>query len=184
MAFYTYLYLREDNTPYYVGKGSGNRAFISSGHVTRPPRDRSRIVVFNLDSEQEAFETEKELIRNWGRRDIGTGILRNMTDGGEGASHSIETRAKLSVAMMGNKNGAESKRSLGSKHSEEFKAKRSITMVGNQRSLGKNLGNTNALGYRHTSEEITKLRTYKHTPEAKVKIAVASAAMWAARRVN
>ena len=152
--------------------------------MTHPPKDRSRIIIFNRDSEQEAFETEKELIRNWGRKDIGTGILRNMTDGGEGASPSPETRAKLSVAMIGNKNGAESKRALGSKQSEETKAKRRIAMVGNQRSLGKNLGNINALGRKHTIEEITKLRAYKHTPEARIKIAAASTAMWAARRAS
>lgn len=98
MGFYAYLWLREDGTPYYAGKGTGKRAFSNKGHSVSPPRDSSRIVVFRRSSEQDAFETEMELIRNWGRKDNGTGCLYNYTNGGEGmAGHfpSEETRKKL-----------------------------------------------------------------------------------------
>lgn len=81
--FYTYLWLREDGTPYYAGKGSGRRAFVSYGHGVHAPADKTRIVVMLRASETEAFVSEIELIRNWGRLDLGTGCLRNRTDGGE-----------------------------------------------------------------------------------------------------
>jgi len=85
--FYVYTYLREDSTPYYVGKGSGERAFKKWGKGIKPPKDSSRIVIVedNLD-EQTAFNLERKLIAEYGRKDLGTGILYNMTDGGEGSS--------------------------------------------------------------------------------------------------
>jgi len=83
--FYTYLWLREDGTQYYVGKGKGNRARQDLGHtVRRPPKER--IVVFPATSEVDAFETEIALIWYYGRKDLGEGCLRNLTDGGDGAS--------------------------------------------------------------------------------------------------
>ena len=98
MQFYSYLWLREDWTPYYVGKGSGKRAFTRVGHTVNPPKDRMRILVFPKANEVEAFESEKALIAAFGRKDLGTGCLRNRTDGGEGNSgriFSAEHRRKL-----------------------------------------------------------------------------------------
>jgi hypothetical protein len=107
-TFYAYLWLREDGTPYYAGKGCGNRAYERhKGHWA--PRDRSRILVLDRTSEQAAFETEIELIRNWGRKDLGTGCLRNRTNGGEGASGkgphammvALENLKKATAAVKG-----------------------------------------------------------------------------------
>ena len=86
--FYVYAYLRKDNSPYYVGKGSGNRAFVRRGRIVRPPKDRSRIVFLRSElTEDKAFDWEKFYIKHYGRIDLGTGILRNLTDGGEGTSN-------------------------------------------------------------------------------------------------
>lgn len=88
--FYVYIYLREDETPYYVGKGQGRRAFKNSGRRMKKPSDETKIVFHSENlTEDEAFVLERELIKKYGRKDNGTGILRNLTDGGEGTSGSI-----------------------------------------------------------------------------------------------
>src|ERR1700693_826234 len=100
MEFYTYLWLREDGTPYYAGKGQGDRAFRKGC----PPADR--IIIQFWPSEEDAFAGEKFLIALYGRKDNGTGILRNMTDGGEGMTgfeHNEVSRRKMSEKKMGNK---------------------------------------------------------------------------------
>ena len=101
--YYVYLYLREDGTPYYVGKGKGKRAFTINGRRMNLPSDKSKIVFHTKNlTEDEAFALEKELIAKYGRKDNGTGILRNLTDGGEGISGHIfsdETLAKMSVSI-------------------------------------------------------------------------------------
>ncbi len=123
MSFYAYLWLREDGTPYYAGKGKGRRAFTSKGHGgIHCPRDINRIMIFARKSEADAFETERELIRNWGRKDLGTGCLRNRTDGGDGVSGghwklSEGAIKNISAGLLGNTH------TLGHKHSKETRAK-------------------------------------------------------------
>jgi hypothetical protein len=87
--FYVYAYLREDRTPYYIGKGKGHRAYLN-GRSTPKPTDSNLIQIIqdNLN-EDDAFRLECELIKKYGRKDLGTGILRNLTDGGEGVSGRI-----------------------------------------------------------------------------------------------
>lgn len=101
--YYVYLYLRIDGTPYYVGKGRGNRAYrFSRKNIKRPPTDdRIYIPISNL-TEQQAFEAEKFYIAKYGRKDNSTGILYNKTDGGEGASGTIlsEEQRKIRSAIL------------------------------------------------------------------------------------
>jgi hypothetical protein len=81
--FYTYAYLRKDKTPYYIGKGSGRR--LCKKHNGFNPPEKYRIVLLKQNlTEEEAFKHEKYMIFVFGRKDLGTGILHNKTDGGEG----------------------------------------------------------------------------------------------------
>jgi hypothetical protein len=129
MKFYTYLYLRKNGTPYYVGKGQGKRAFVSRlGH--NPP-ERARIFIQHWASEEEALEMEKWYISIFGRKGIGTGILHNRTDGGTGIRNiSEETRSLMAKAKIGSQNAK------GHKVSEEVKAANSARMKGKQYLLG------------------------------------------------
>ena len=84
--FYTYAYLREDRTPYYIGKGQGNRIY-SSNRTINKPKDKSRIIFLKQNlTEEEAFKHEKYMISVFGRKDLGTGTLHNRTNGGDGIS--------------------------------------------------------------------------------------------------
>lgn len=86
MEYYTYAYLREDRTPYYIGKGKGTRVYQKQSHRSHgiyvPPKNRIIILKKNL-TENEAFKHEIYLISVFGRKDNNTGILYNRTNGGD-----------------------------------------------------------------------------------------------------
>jgi hypothetical protein len=87
--FYTYAYLREDRTPYYIGKGTRDR-ITDKRKTIKPPKDKSRIIFLKQNlTEEEAFKHEIYMISVFGRIDLRTGILYNRTDGGEGTSNII-----------------------------------------------------------------------------------------------
>lgn len=91
--FYTYAYLREDGTPYYIGKGKYKhktnqryyRAYYGKHWVPIPLKERILILKNNI-TEEEAFKHEKYMISVFGRKNLDNGILLNLTDGGEGVS--------------------------------------------------------------------------------------------------
>jgi hypothetical protein len=131
MHYYTYAYLREDKTPYYIGKGKGNRIYDKRKTI-KPPKDKSRIIFLKQNiSEEEAFKHEIYMIAVFGRKDLGTGILRNRTNGGEGSSGIVtsqDTRKKLSNIWKGRKHTEETKKKMsenrkGKLLSEETKIK-------------------------------------------------------------
>jgi hypothetical protein len=97
--YYTYAYLREDKTPYYIGKGKDDRIYSTNRRI-KPPKDKSRIIYLKQNlTEEQAFKHEIYMIAVLGRKDNGTGILHNRTDGGEGVSNpSEETRRKIGDA--------------------------------------------------------------------------------------
>tara|TARA_R110000868_G_scaffold377804_2_gene643175 strand:+ start:1164 stop:1760 length:597 start_codon:yes stop_codon:yes gene_type:complete len=131
--FYTYAYLRKDKTPYYIGKGSGMRIYDKKGRHCVKPKDKSRIIFLKQNlTEEESFKHEKYMIAVFGRIDLGTGILHNKTDGGDGSSGAVrseETRRKLSETKTGKNNP-----NYGKIRSEEHKRKLSESNKGKKRS--------------------------------------------------
>ena len=102
--YYTYAYLREDRTPYYIGKGKGKRIYSKQKRI-KAPKDKSRIIFLKKNlTEAEAFKHEVYMIFVLGRKDLGTGVLRNLTNGGEGTSGIIQSedhKKKIGEANSG-----------------------------------------------------------------------------------
>ena len=145
LLFYTYLWLREDGTPYYAGKGTGRRAYARHSIGNAPPAER--IFIQNFESEEAAFFAERFLISYYGREALGTGCLRNYTEGGEGTSglvHTPETKAKIGAAKMGRK------------ASPETRAKMSAVLFGHTRNVGN----------RHPLETLAKMSVAAKIREA------------------
>jgi hypothetical protein len=97
MDYCTYAYLREDGTPYYIGKGKKHRPYSRNRKFKPPAKERILILKCNL-TEEEAIRHEIYMIAVFGRKDQGTGILHNLTDGGEGTSgysHTAESKSKI-----------------------------------------------------------------------------------------
>jgi len=129
-GFYVYAYLRETDsktaaagTPYYIGKGSGQRAYFKNKRQVKTPKNKNNIVIVEANlSEIGALALERRMIQWYGRKDLGTGILANMTDGGDGISNpSNKTRKKLAEGQ------------LGRKHTEEHKNKSALSRTGKKR---------------------------------------------------
>jgi len=194
--YYTYAYLREDGTPYYIGKGSGDRIYSTNRRIP-PPKDKSRIIYLKQNlTEEAAFRHEIYMIAVFGRKDLGTGILHNRTDGGDGVSGWVpgeETRRKISEANKGrvyteetrNKIGEAQKGNtnmLGKTLSEETKRKLSEVSKGktlseeHKRKLSEvNKGKTLSEEHKRKLSEVNKGKLpwnngKTHSEETKIKI--------------
>jgi len=108
MNFYVYRYIRLDtNTPFYVGKGCGKRAYKKSDgrnryfkNIMKFTQCRLEFVAKNL-TEKQAFDKEIELIRLY--KSLGY-CEANMSVGGEGSAgvkKSEVVKEKISIANKG-----------------------------------------------------------------------------------
>ena len=109
--------------------------------------DYSVEIIAKVETWELACELEQFLIQEYGRKDLGTGTLVNMTDGGEGMfghKHSEETKLKMSKVNRGKKFSKETKLKMseahkGKKMSEEAKSKMTLAKKGNTNKKGKTI---------------------------------------------
>jgi hypothetical protein len=121
---YVYVF-RIDGQFAYVGKGSGKRLFqheraalhhrrcsrwqVELGRALRRAASVEAIVAVDGLSRSEADDVEVSLIERFGRRDIGTGTLYNLTPGGDGLS-SAEAKRQWADPRIRNKHIRERER--------------------------------------------------------------------------
>ena len=163
MEYYTYAYLREDGTPYYIGKGKDDRVYYRWRKGLKPPKDRSRIIFLKQNlTEEEAFKHEIYMISVFGRKDLGTGILHNRTNGGEGNNGVImseETKRKISEANKGRIKSDEWRKNLseamkGKPKSEEHRRNNSEGQKG--KTLSEETKRKMSESHKNPSEEMRK----------------------------
>lgn len=126
--FYVYAIFDQLGEPRYIGKGYGYRLSThrTNSHNKRLQRlfDDAKgelpVVVIRDDlSEEDAFDLECRLIAVIGRKDMGRGPLFNRTDGGDGSSGSIRSRAAIEshrAKMIGRVVSEETRRRIGEAH--------------------------------------------------------------------
>lgn len=134
----------DKNEVFYVGIGrKESRAFdmVNRNHIWKGIKSRSEIeveIVARDLSWELACELEQLMISEYGRIDLGTGTLVNLTDGGEGTigvKHSQETKDKRANSNRGKKRSAETKLKIsqsltGKKLSEQHIEKLRISHLG------------------------------------------------------
>lgn len=114
--FYIYRHIRPDtNEVFYIGKGNNlnGRRYARS----RDKKGRNKIwnsivnrnngnyiieIMYECDSDSECSKKELEFVSLYGRIDLKTGTLANLTDGGEGTLNpSVEARQKIGARQKG-----------------------------------------------------------------------------------
>lgn len=116
--WYVYRHIRLDvNLPFYIG--IGKKPEFARAFEFKPNKrsewwckiyDKTAIdveILFSDLTKEQAIDKEIEFIKLYGRQDLKSGCLVNMTDGGDGATNyikSLELRKRLSEAKIGDKN--------------------------------------------------------------------------------
>lgn len=183
--FYVYIHVKpNDGEIFYVGKGKGYRVYSKHGRnkFWKNIVNKYGLDIFILENnltEEEAFELEEKYIESIGRRDLNTGTLVNMTNGGEGMMGrklSEEHRQKISETLTGHRHPEETRQKIskartGRKLSEEHKCK--ISEAAKKRSTSEE--------YRRKLSEAAKKR---NTEEYRRKQSEALKKYWADRKAK
>ena len=162
--FYVYEYHRakaskygDVGSPYYVGKGQRSRRFDKTHNVKPPKLATCNVIVKKGLTEQEAFAEEIRLIALYGRIDLGTGCLRNRTNGGDGCSNpSQETRERRRQANLGKTHSSKTKEKL-----RLIRTGTTMSFESSEKKRRFNLDTKHWVNKKHSSESIEKMRQAK-----------------------
>jgi NUMOD3 motif len=137
---YVYRHIRLDkNEPFYIGISNGSNYWRATNRCKRnniwkrivSKTEYEVEILFDGISYEFAKEKEKEFIKLYGRINLGTGCLANMTDGGDGTlgmpcpskgkKFNEEQRNRIRLSKLGEKNP-----NYGRIFNEEYRKKLSI----------------------------------------------------------
>lgn len=184
-GFYTYLHCKPGGEIFYVGKGSGNRAYqlrhqrnrFHKNVVSKYGEENIKVYIFECESEEEAYRDEIHQINHL-RRD---GFeLVNLSEGGKGGirgmRHSDETKRKIAIAKLGNKCGLGNKSRTGIPSTDRQKEISSLVHKGN----GYNVGRKQS----HESNEkrSSSLKGRKISEGTRLKMSTSAKVLWEKRK--
>lgn len=176
---YVYRHIRLDkNEPFYIGIGSSqyyNRAYRHKNRSDLWKRISVRggyeveILLDNLTWD-EACNKEKEFIALYGRIDLKTGCLANMTDGGDGTMNAIISEKQRKAVADANKRRIFteedrkkiSERHTGRKQTEETKKKMSESIKNSEKhKIACKINSQKFIGYKHSEQAKLKIASSK-----------------------
>jgi hypothetical protein len=181
---YVYRHIRLDkNEPFYIGIGEKEqRAYSTHKRSILWKRIVSKYeyevqIIFDDLTWEQACEKEKEFIKLYGRIDLKTGCLVNLTDGGEGSlgyKHSKESLFKIGEKSKGrNKTPQQIEKwrsNMDFKKSPEFKEKVKNALIGKKHTLERRENQRKShLGKRLSEEAKQKLKQYYKENPSKLK---------------
>lgn len=164
--FYTYLHCLPTGEPFYIGKGSGRRAYQFNSrnkhhhNITKKyGLENIQIFIFESESEEQAFADEIQQIAQLRKEGY---ELVNYTNGGEGVSGLKQTEEQK-LATSKRMKGKQTR--LGAKLSEESKKKIADKATGRKHPLERNVAQSArmkgkpspATGMKHTEESKAKI---------------------------
>lgn len=173
---YVYRHIRLDkNQPFYIGVGTKDDGKYERSRcetrnniwksISKKSKYKIEIMIDDI-SPKEAYAKEIELISLYGRIDLKTGILANLTIGGEGNvgfKHTDESKIKISKSGKGSKRSAETATKIslarkGIKFSEDHLKNMSLAKIGKKQSA------------ELIEKRTLSIRGLKRTPEQKAKL--------------
>lgn len=125
---YVYRHIRHDkNEPFYIGVGTDIKYDRARERARRSDFWKKIVakttysieIIFDGVDFETAKNKEKEFIKLYGRKDLGSGCLVNMTDGGDGTIGKVfsdEYRKKLSDSLRGRVVTTEQRKKIADSH--------------------------------------------------------------------